>query len=145
VHDRHRIAGEQRAFLEAVDVGLALAIEHPQLGREGAQAVRCTAMPKRVGWLAGIAPIARLPTIASSVAFGTGLAVSSHNGFDGGEARSSIHPATRARSKVAGNADRSCIESSTCSRRALRAWIAAGVINTWSAAGVRAIQNSGAK
>ncbi|MNV48077.1 hypothetical protein D3C71_1399670 [compost metagenome] len=32
-----RITGEQRRFLEAVDVGIALAAEHAQLGGEGAQ------------------------------------------------------------------------------------------------------------
>ena len=72
---------------------------------------------------AGIASIARLPTMVSRVAFGTGLPASSHSGFAGFDARSSIQPATCARSSVAGNADRSCIESSSRSRRALRASI----------------------
>ena len=37
MHDRHRVAREQCAFLETVDVGLALAIEHAQVGRERTQ------------------------------------------------------------------------------------------------------------
>jgi len=63
----------------------------------------------------------------------------------GGAARPLIHSATCVRDKTGGNAGRSCIESSTRSRRWLRASIAAGAISTWSAAWVRAIQNSGAK
>ena len=37
VQHRHRIAGEQGRFLEAVDVGVTGRAEHPQPGREGAQ------------------------------------------------------------------------------------------------------------
>ena len=106
-------------------------------------ALRCTAMPKRVGWLAGIVCRARLSTMADSVAGVTGCPFSLQSARAGGDARASIHSRTCVRVSVAGRAARSCIDASSRSRRALRAEIWAWGIRTASRAAVRCSQNHG--
>ncbi len=126
VHDRHRRAGKQRAFLEAVDVGVALRAEHAQRGRERAQrgaphhqaVARRLLRRDRVEREVADHRIERGGRHRLAVDVVTGGAI-------GRSDRPSIQPATCSRARLFGSARRSCIDGSICSSFAFCASIAA--------------------